>query len=134
MTVQSRWSSDRYLPLEITMTMRMSMPGDPYADISTGLLFQPEFPEHREDVLHRRLYDGVHEGIAYLGLPLPAEHLAVDIMELQIVPAVDTIEAEADIQHLASILGGLTREMVFNLSNALETMNEHDEQPQPDNE
>ena len=111
------------------MTMRMSMPGDPYADISTALRFQPEFPEHREDVLHRRLYDSVYEGVSYIDRPFPAEHLAVDIIELQIVPAVDTIEAEADIQHLANILGGVTREMVFNLSNALETMNEHGEQP-----
>lgn len=114
-TVQSLWSSDMYPEFDVRMTIRMSVPGDPDADITTGLLFKPEFPDHQQEILHRRLYDGVYEGLADVALPLPSAHLVVDIVELQIVPALDTLESAEHLQHLGDILGGLTREIVANL-------------------
>jgi len=127
-TVQSSWFLDRDLTIEVTMTIRISIPGDPYADVTTGLLFQPELPDHQQEVLHRPLYDGVHEGLAYVGLPLPSEHLAVDITELSIAPVLDAFPSEEHIQHLVQILGGLTRELVAHLWHWMATMMNYDDQ------
>ncbi len=99
-------------PVEVSMTVSVEVPGEPGVDVSTTLLFEPELPEHLADMVHQKLYDGVHAGLGAAGLSFPQGGIAVEILALQLRPHPDTIMASDDKQRIAEALGALVMGMV----------------------
>ncbi len=114
------WTSAANPPVEVQMTIRVEIPGEPGVDVSTTLLFEPELPEHLADMVHQKLYDGVHAGLGATGLPFPQGGIAVEILTLQLHPFPETIVADKDMQRIAEALGALVMGIVGALWAGLE--------------
>ncbi len=88
--------------VEIRLTVEVEAGGEPYLDVSTELLFEPELPEALQDKLHQHLYDGVHGGIA-IAVPPVALPLTIKILELCILPH-ENFTLEENVEAVGSIL------------------------------
>ncbi|GEM_PF-3198606 len=106
------WGSDAYPTLAIQMAIRVEIPGEQDASVSTSLLFEPELPEHLRDMLYRSLYDGVHGGLLTVGSPVPAHGITVKVLQLHILPLPGIDSTKEEIEHLRDILHTLMQEMV----------------------
>lgn len=78
-------------------------------------LFKPELPERLADVVHQKLYDGVHAGIAAVSMPFPEGGFAIEILTLQLLPDPEAIMADDDMQRIAELLGAMVMGMVASL-------------------
>lgn len=97
---------------EIRLTIRMEISAQESADVSTTLLFEPYLPERWQDMLHRHLYNGVHDGLAGSAAPIPQGGIAVEISGLNIHPHLESNSPKKDALWLGDVIQALTAEMV----------------------
>ena len=74
-------------PRAIEMTIRIQVPEDDGADVGIYPGFRPVFPDPYADELYKRLYDGVHAGLASVDSPFPAGGVGVFITHLRLSPS-----------------------------------------------
>jgi hypothetical protein len=94
-------------PREIELTVRLEMPEGTGADVGIdAAAFLP--PSTWEDSLHRRLYQGVHSGLAIVGAPLSAGGIALHNIKIRISPPLESVAEDDDVQRLGETLEALT--------------------------
>jgi hypothetical protein len=84
------------------------MPDGTGADVGIDADFDPAPPPTWEDTLQQRLYQGVHGGLANVGVPLPEGGIGVHILQVRILPPVESTTADDDMQRLGETLEALT--------------------------
>ena len=102
------WQPVPLLPREIELTVRLEIPEETGADVGIDPRFDPPFPPAWEDALHQRLYAGVHDGLASVGTPLPAEGIGVHITRLRVSPPLEPDSNPDDVRRLGDTLEALT--------------------------
>ena len=85
-------------PRAIEMTIRIQAPEDDGADVGIYPGFRPVFPDPYADELYKRLYDGVHAGLASVESPFLIGGVGVFITRVLVSPplAVDGDDDEVD--------------------------------------
>src|SRR3954451_18070978 len=95
-------------PREIELTVRLEMPEGTGADVGIDADFDPPPPSTWEDALQQRLHRGVHGGLANVGAPLPEGGIGVHILQVRILPPLESTAAVDDVQRLGETLEALT--------------------------
>ncbi len=95
-------------PREIELTVRLEMPEGTGADVGIDADFDPPPPSTWEDSLQQRLYQGVHSGLASAGAPLPGGGIGVHIVQIRILPPLESVADADDVQRLGETLEALT--------------------------
>lgn len=114
------WISEQRPPVEIRLTVRLEIPGEEEVDVATTFLFEEHLPGRAAETLHRRLYDGVHGGIAATGFPLPEGGMAIKVLNLHIQPPESL--ATDGLHPVGSALQALVTEVVAALWSGLSNL------------
>ena len=109
------WLQGTVSDREIQLTVRLQIPEQDGADVGVSALFGPVLPEPWEEVLHQRLYAGVHGGLAAVDAPLPSGGIGVQIMHLIVVPPIEPGSDEDEVQRLGDTLEALAAGTVSSL-------------------
>src|SRR5689334_20757182 len=111
----SCWNIEKSQFIEIQLTVQIEDKSD--VDVSVYLQYEPELPEALQDRLHRRIYDGAHEGISTT-IPwslLSHEGITVRVLQLSISPQPETFFLDNEIDSLGNILEAQMRGIVSGL-------------------
>jgi hypothetical protein len=112
-TSRNRYSRVAPLPpREIELTLRLEIPEESGADVSTTPDLDLPLPTSWEETVHQRLYAGVHGGIARGGAPLPAGGIGVHITRLRVTPLFDGEDNPNERRRLGETLEALTASTV----------------------
>ncbi len=95
-------------PREIELTVRLEMPEETGADVGIDAVFDPPPPPTWEDSLQQRLYQGVQSGLANVGAPLPEGGIGVHLINIRILPPLESVAGTDDVQRLGETLEALT--------------------------
>lgn len=107
--------------VEISVAVRLEIPGEPGVDVAIALDYEPKFPLATQDVLHQRLYDGVHGGLAAVERPLPPGGVTAVVTAVRLTPPPDGGGSVADLAHTGRLLQVLTAQAVSTLFDGLLT-------------
>lgn len=113
------WQPSSLSPREIDMTIRVQIPEGDTADVGIWPSFAPTFPEPWNNMLHQRLYDGVHAGLARVGEPLPAGGIGVHITQLRLSPPLAAGEGDDEARRVGEALEALAASTVAALWSGL---------------
>ncbi len=102
-------------PRQIEMTVRLEIPEEDGADVGIQPFFTRDTPKRWEgwdDLVHQRLYDGVHAGLALVDAPLPDGGIGLKITRLRVSPSLASDTDEGDVQRLTDTLETLVASTV----------------------
>jgi len=121
-TVSARFPAPGRAPdAEISLSLRLEIPGEPGVDVTIGLDYAPRLPLATQDPLHQRLYDGVHGGLAVVERPLPPGGVTVIVTGVRLTPTPDGSGSVADLAHTGKLLQLLTTQATATLFDGLLT-------------
>lgn len=118
MIVAEQTSRNRYWPpdplptREIELTVRLEIPEESGAEVGITPSFEPPLPSRWEDTLQQRLFQGVHGGLAHVGMPLPEVGIGVRITQLRVSPPLQAESSFDDVSRLGDTLEALTASTV----------------------
>jgi len=106
------WQPPPLPPREIELTIRLQIPEGDGADVGIRPSFALELPEPWEDMLHQRLYEGVHAGLASVGTPIPDGGIGVHITRLHLSPPVTSDTGAVEVRRIGDALAALAASTV----------------------
>jgi hypothetical protein len=119
-TSRSRYQRTTPMPSwEIGLTLRLEIPDDDGADVGIYSKFADALPSEWDDMLHQRLYQGVHGGLAGVEAPLPDGGIGVYITQLRFHPPLELRTNTNDVRRLGDALEALTAATVAALWNGI---------------
>lgn len=99
-------------PRQIDMTVRLEIPEEDGADVGIQPIFTLDIPKRWDDLVHQRLYDGVHAGLARVDAPLSDGRIGVSITWLLVSPSLAPDSDEDDVRQVADTLETLVASTV----------------------
>jgi hypothetical protein len=114
-TSQFRRTPDELV--EIRVAMRFELLNDEEGNVSTKLSYEPFlFADNwlAQDVLHQKLFNGIHSGLASVKRPLPARCLGFDISQLHVSPPLEEMN-DAEVERISNVLLEIVSGMVATL-------------------
>ncbi|HVG01037.1 MAG TPA: hypothetical protein VND68_14450 [Chloroflexia bacterium] len=115
-TTLSRLPTSESEHLEVKMLVHLELPTSEYGplrevptseygpNVSIWLKYEPKLPEHVQDALHARLFNGVHGGLYESGFRLPSGGVYVELQELAISSPTDTFSLDGRVEQIGNLL------------------------------
>jgi hypothetical protein len=116
-SVHTSWLSQYQPQIDISISVQITQPADPFVDVSIGLFFEMRLASDFEDKLRQHIYDGVHAGLAYA--PLSPGGMVVNIIDVQVLPSFNELIAGKQFERVCLLIESLTCQLVADLHRAM---------------